>query len=382
MKFSKNILYLFYLVLLLSNCVQEFNPPSQGYDNLLVIEAFLSDSEDPFEVKLSRSTPIDTSAFIPESGASVRLSSDSGEEYALVESVDPGVYLYNGPIHAQIGKSYQIHVGTRNGNQYESSMVTMRETPEIDSVSFRFEEQASASLKGVQIYIDTHDPANNTWYYRWEWDEAWMFQTPYDSYLIWDNGQILPRDERINTCWKFGRSTSIDLSTTKNLSVDNISDYPLLYVSDQSDRLKLKYSINVKQYALSEESYNYWLELQKATESLGTLFDPQPTIVQGNIYNINDESDLVLGYFDASSVREKRIFITRGGLPPMRLPNYYAVCTDSIVSRGAIQEMEDQNWLLVSETTNEAGFPAYLMSYPWCIDCTLHGTNKRPDFWE
>ena len=110
MRFSTYILNLFYLVLLFSNCVQEFHPPSQGYENLLVFQAFLSDGDDPFEVTLSRSIPIDTSAFVAEPGATVSLSEISGEQYFLIESKVPGIYFYPGKINAQIGKSYQIHI--------------------------------------------------------------------------------------------------------------------------------------------------------------------------------------------------------------------------------------------------------------------------------
>ncbi len=383
MKFSKYILNLFYLALLFSNCVQEFDPPSQGYENLLVVEAFLSDGDEPFEIKLSRSTPIDTTAFIPESRATVSLSGDLGEEYVLVESNSPGIYVYNGSINVQIGSSYQIHIQTGNGSKYESSSVTMRDTPEIDSVSYIYEDRSYAAKQGVQIYVHTHDASNSTWYYRWEWDESWMFRTPYDSYLYWENGQILLRDERINECWKFGKSTSIELSTSKNLTEDRISDYPLIFVTNQTDRLKVKYSVNVKQYALSEESYNYWMELQKVTENLGSLFDPQPSIVHGNIYNINDDTEVVLGYFDASSIREERIFIKSRELPPMRIPNQYEQCTDSIVSRLEVEGMVNESWGLVTETTDPiTGFPAFLMTLPWCYDCRKFGTNIKPDFWE
>ncbi len=382
MKFSTHIINLFYLVLLFSNCVQEFNPPSQGYENVLVIEAFLTDGEEAFEVKLSRSIPIDTSGFIPERGAAVSLSDDSGEKFILVESSDPGVYFSQGKINPQIGKSYQIHVQTKNGNQYESASVRMRNTPEIDSISFKYEERPTAGLKGVQIFINTHDPANETWYYRWEWDESWMFRTPYDSYLIWEEGEIKIRDERVHTCWKFGRSTSIEIATTKNLNTDRVNEYPLNYVATNTDRLQIKYSINVKQYSLSEESYNYWLELQKATESLGSLFDPQPSIIYGNIYNINDASELVLGYFDASSVREQRIYVTGKDIPPTRFPNNYSHCIDSIVSPRMVAEMVEGLWWLVEETENEAGFPAFLMSSLPCIDCTIYGTNIKPDYWD
>ena len=382
MKFSIYISKLFYLILIFSNCVQEFDPPSQGYENLLVVEAFLSDGDTPFEVKLSRSMPIDTTAFIPESGAQISLSNDAGELYNLAESQEPGIYVYNGLLNPQIRKSYQIHISTQNGNQYESSAVTMRKTPEIDDVSFRYEEKPSAGKEGVQIYVNTHDANNDTWYYRWGWDATWIFQMPYDSYLLWEDGQIKLREYRINNCFKYDRSTSIDISTSKNLTEDQISDFPLLYVSTESDRLNLKYSLNVKQYALSEEAYNYWKELQKVTENLGTLFDPQPSIVKGNIYNVNDENEVVLGYFDASSVSEKRIFINYKDLPPTRFPNNFSHCTDSIVSPGQVPAMVDTNWWMVTETVNEAGFPAFLMSSLPCIDCRLYGSITIPDYWE
>ncbi len=384
MKFSKYILNLFYLALLFSNCVQEFDPPAQGYENVLVVEAFLSDGQEPFEVKLSRSIPIDTSAFIPESGATVSLSADLGEEYVLVESDHPGIYVYNGLVNVQIGNAYQIHIQTINGNKYESSSVTMRDTPDIDSVSYEYENRSYDAKQGVQIYVHTHDVSNSTWYYRWEWDESWIFRSKYDSYLYWENEEIKLRDERIHECWKFGKSTSIELSTSKNLTEDRISDNPLLFITNQTDKLKVKYSVNVKQYSLSEESYNYWMELQKVTENLGSLFDPQPSIVQGNIYNINDDTELVLGYFDASAVREQRIFINRKELPPiMRFPDLYAQCMDSIVSERQIPEMVNQRWGLVTETTDPiTGFPAFSMAPPWCYDCTKFGTNVKPDFWE
>lgn len=372
------------MILLFSNCVQEFDPPAQGYQNLLVVDAFLSDSEDPFEVRLSRSFPIDTLAFIPEAGAVVSLFNDSGEIFNLVESDATGVYVFNGNINAQVGRSYTLQIQTRNGNQYASSSVTMIETPDIDSVTFKLEERPTAGLNGVQIYVNTHDPNNTTWYYRWDWDEAWEFRMPYNSYLIWEDQQIKTRDEQISRCWKFGRSTSIDISTSKILTEDRISNYPLTYVSTETDRLGIKYSIRVKQFALSEKSYNFWKEMQRVSENLGTLFDPQPSIIRGNIKNIEDESEVVLGYFQTATVSEQRIFIRRTEIHNTRIPNYFSNCMDSLVGAGLIPAMVEDNWMLVQEEVPESGFPipSYLMSTKSCIDCRLFGTNKKPEYWD
>ncbi len=381
MKFFINILSLFYILLLFSNCIREFDPPSQGFQNLLVVEAFLSDSDEQFEVKLSRSTPIDTTAIIPESGANVSISNESGEQYLLQESSNKGVYFYPGAIDTQIGKSYQIHIQTGNGNMYESSPVTMRETPEIDSVTFRFEPKPAAGLEGVQIYVNTHDPANATQFYRWDWKATWQFRTAYNTLVYWDEGEIKRLEEQIYLCWSSDNSTTIELFNSNNLAEDIVADYPLLYVDTNSDRLKSKYSINVKQYALSEESYNYWRELQKATESLGTLFDPQPTIIKGNIYNIVDDGELVLGYFDVASVSEERIFIKRSDLPLTRFRNRFN-CADSIVSRGSVGAMLGDDWWLVEEVVFPPPTTYLFADGRYCADCTLYGTNKEPDFWQ
>lgn len=380
MKLSTNI-YLFLLVIVFfSNCVTEFNPPSKGYENLLAVDALLTDDEDGIKVTLSRSTPIDTNAYLPENGANVQLLSGSGETYQLHQVGDGGEYT-NQEIDARVGESYRISIQTRDGKKYESDDVVMINTPEIDSVTFQYEERPAAFLEGIQIYTNTHDPNNNTWFYRWEWEESWEFHMPYDSYLIWKDNQIKEREKRVYKCWKFGESTSIDIASTKRLTQDRIHNFPLLYVSTESDRLSQRYSLLVKQYALSEDSYNYWKELQKVTENLGTLFDPQPSIVFGNIRNVNDPNEIVLGYFDAATVSKQRIFIRRYELPGISLPNRFQFCADSIVSEYQIPTMYGQGWVLVLETVTPTGFPAFLMSTLRCVDCTLYGTNEKPEYW-
>jgi len=371
------------IALLYTDCISEFEPPSQGFEDLLVVEAFLTNNDEPFQVSLSRSTPIDTSGFIPESGAIVRLLNADGESYDLYEN-GPGNYQTFSIVNPLAGQEYKLRIMTSSGNMYESDFVEMRETPEIDSVSFAYEERPGAGSEGAQIFVNTHDPNNDTWYYRWEYEEDWIFYTPYYSQVIWNNGEIINQTENINQCWLSNKSTNVNIKTSTSLSQDIISEHPVLYVTNQTDRLAIKYSINVKQYSLSEASYNYWKELEKVTENLGTLFDPQPATVIGNIYNVNDESEIVLGYFDASSVTEGRLFITRSDLPRLRFPNVYGYCTDTVVSNTAlVAELSVLGYNLYYNEINEFGGMDYYLANAWsCIDCTVRGTNVEPDFWK
>ncbi|MDZ7607897.1 MAG: DUF4249 domain-containing protein [Cyclobacteriaceae bacterium] len=348
MENRKVYFYIILLMILYSNCVEEFEPSRQGYENLLVVDAFLSGGSEPFEVLLSRSVPIDTNTFLPERNANIRLESGSGESHDLFE-IKPGVYNSYDLIQGQVGETYRLHINTWDGKQYASDPVVMRETPPMDEVGFDYEKRPWAGVDGVQIYVNTHDPENKTHYYRWEWDETWIFYTPFDSNIIYENGAIVPRTENINTCWKNGKSSSIDIFSTKSLNEDKVAKFPLLFVSNETDRIRWRYSINVRQYSLSEASYNYWKELQKNTENLGTLFDPQPSAVVGNIHNTADDKEVVIGYFDASSVEEQRIFITRSDMPDSGFPNYYNMCTDSVVQRNMIPQMMLYGYMLINE---------------------------------
>ncbi|NJN28479.1 MAG: DUF4249 domain-containing protein [Cyclobacteriaceae bacterium] len=111
MSYHKIYSYLLLIVALSGGCVQEFDPPAQGYENLLVVEAFLSNEDEPFEVRLSRSVPIDTSAFVPESGAQITLSERDGATFVLSEK-RTGVYQSSGMIAAQAGRTYQLQIKT------------------------------------------------------------------------------------------------------------------------------------------------------------------------------------------------------------------------------------------------------------------------------
>jgi hypothetical protein len=64
----------------------------------------------------------------------------------------------------------------------------------------------------------------------------------------------------------------------------------------------------VKQTALSKEIYNYWKKLKEANEEAGSMYDKVPSQIFGNIKCCNGKEQ-ALGYFTASAVRAKRIFI-------------------------------------------------------------------------
>jgi hypothetical protein len=361
--------------------VERYYLPESGNGGALVVEALIRNGNQQMDVRLSRTIPLDAYNSKPESNANVWIIDQKGLEIPLHETKS-GVYEFPESAKFQIGDSYQIQIQTNKGDQYLSDFVELRATPPIDSVTWQYEEKPLYGLKGLQVYLNAHDETNKTKYYRWHYTETWLYHTPYKARIYWEDNQLKKLTENLNTCWKITESTSIQLGNTTLLDKDIIYNYPLLYIDNTSNRLREKYSLNVQQYSLSEESYQYWKELNKFTEEMGTLFDPLPYAPKGNIRNMDDEDEVVIGFFDACQVQEKRIFITNLELPYFKIENPYMGCTDTLVSYRNIPQMILDGYMLVKDFQVVPGMIVYIMAVPFCVDCTLLGTNEEPAYWE
>ncbi len=389
MRFSYlNIVVIVILGLVVLRCIEPFDPPKEDFQDLLVIEGLITDEAKPHQITISRTFPIDTLLKIPVNGASASIVDDLGNKYGL-QPVGDGKYETSWPeFQGQPGRTYQLLVTTSLGDMIQSDPVVMKKVPEIDSVSWEISTRLlddGTVTDGVQIYVSTHDPDNETRNYRWQYIETWEFNTPYPTYYKWSGNQIVVRDENISKCWTNNSSDEILIGSSGNLSDDIISLYPLVYISaNASNRLRIKYSILVRQYALSDEAWFYWKQMKKMNQEMGNLFAPQPTAVQGNLHNVTRPQIPVIGYFDASGVKEKRIFISSHDLDGMKVYSGYDYCPVDSLRLADISKYPFKNSRNPMYTyLNEMGFVAgYLMSTIQCTDCTLRGENVKPDFWE
>ena len=138
----------------------------------------------------------------------------------------------------------------------------------------------------------------------------------------------------------------------------------------------------------------YWDQLRKNTENIGTLFDPLPTQLTGNVRCLNDENELALGYVGAHNLEQQRIFITRSELPrTWRVSNGYEACVppDTLFlykpAPGPSPEDKIQSAfaggqvLPIDRVYGPAGIIGYTNKSRDCIDCRTRGTAVKPSFW-
>jgi hypothetical protein len=246
----------------------------------------------------------------------------------------------------------------------------MRTVPRIDSLYYEKvviseRNEYSGAKEGSQVYLNALDPQGLCKFYRWDYSETWKFRLPY----------MVPN----NTCWITNNSNEINIKSTSVLTEDRISRFPLKFISNETDRLAVRYSILVNQYSLNEDEYIYWEKLQSISEEVGSLYDITPSSIPGNIFCIEDPAEQVLGYFSVSAKTSKRIYIDDNF---SGLINYYSTCPyDTIYGTGAIPNLNSAVWVIEE---NLYAMPPYriLTEQKYCADCTTRGTTTMPAFWE
>jgi len=380
-----------WVVLFLAACKKPFNLPAQLSDNskFLVIEGVISSNDSTF-IRLSRTKKVDTlKTIIPESGAHVSVESDANGSYALTE-LKTGTYAV-GPLNLDASRKYRLRVKTADGKEYASDFVAVKNAPPIDTIGF------TAKAAGVQIYVNAHDDANATRYYRWDYTEDWQFHTKYRSaYKTNGIDSIKPRrlDQQVYDCFGHDESNNVTIASTAKLSKDLVYQAPITVVPANSEKIETKYCISVKQYALTADAYNFWENLQKNTEKLGSIFDVLPSETESNFHCISNPAELVVGYLSVGNVAFKRVFITPSQLLASYSPQYPCYCEidTAFFSPGPTQKsalilVPDNSpyipLIALYPVPDVLGVPyAFTYSTILCVDCTIRGTKRQPPFWK
>ena len=350
-------------------------------ESYLVIEGVLNAGNGPTSLFLSRTFKLDDTAVLrTERNAMVTVE---GKDNTTRQLVMTGDGMYTSPnLNLVLNQEYRLRIVTTAGKEYLSDYVMARQTPPIDDITFH------QSDKGVQIHVTTHDNGSGTRYYLWSYDETWEIRTYFFSkykYVL-ANDTVLPRSptEDVSTCWKYGSSHDILIGTSTAYEIDTIPEAPVRFIGNGDEKLAVRYSILVKQTALDKKGYEFYELMKKNTESIGTIFDPQPSQVKGNIHSVSDPNEQVIGNITVTSIEEKRIFIEAADLDRWRFTQF---CTTDTVANDpdSIYKAYGTGWDVydaIFSRTQPGVIEAYKFSIRSCVDCTKRGGDlSRPSYW-
>ncbi len=379
MKYNPTLIFCFACFIINTGCKRQFEPPELkvNYNYLVVDGVMLNSPDSSTTFVLSRTRKLsDTVLNIPETNAVVNIEGSAGENFQLNE-VSAGNYRING-LTLNTTSTYRLKIATASGGQYLSDFVEVKQTPQIDSLNYK-------QPGDLTIYVNAHDAANATKYYRWDYVETVQYNAQNQSEIGVNNGLMYFRDStnQIYKCWHITNSTDILIGSTAALIEDVVNQFPIITIPQNSEKVGIRYSILVKQYAITQEAYFYYQILKKNTEQQGSIFDVQPSQLRGNIHSVNNPGETVIGFITASNVSQQRIFIRNDELTNWMRLNPQGICD-------AIFLPTNPNNYLIYTYPDPDYVPWYftgmgtilVVTKKPCVDCREQGgTNIKPAYW-
>jgi len=396
----------------LNSCIEDFTPDIENDTGLLVVEGLITDAPGPYEVRLSRSAPLETFELIvePEAGARVSIIDGDGNETFLAEDgTEPGLYATDpNAVRGEVGQTYELLIETRNGRRYRSRPETILPVPEIAELYFEVEEKRmivqdsegdfrEEIRNGIQVYIDLSSSSNEATKLRWDWEETYEIRE-------FDIRNDISSDARVDvlpeinpddpyppflppadTCFVTNPSFFYLNVAQVESAQRQLNRHPIEFIF-QRNKLGVKYSILVKQLSLTDSAHRYWNLVNEQIEADGFLFGPTPAQIEGNLFSESSVDEEVLGYFGASGQQERRLVIDAAELPEDL--DMFDVCNEKKISPATAEMIEEIR--LGFPPCFNACLPISVYELMMereligsCFDCTksgLENTSERPDF--
>jgi len=216
--------------------------------------------------------------------------------------------------------------------------------------------------------------------------------------------EIVPREEESRVCYNTVEANTIEQFSTRGSTVDNVEGFQVQFLGRDNFIISHRYSILVRQYVQSPEAYAYYEALRQFSGSESLFSQVQPGELPANVSRDDGTQEEILGWVEAVSVSEQRLFFNYDDLfPGEELPEYPFNCRllsvpESHVSYCAFDTRDESCPQSVIESVDQ-GLISYYAPYDEnlvpvsscpgphvhtpiiCGDCRLLGSNEVPEFW-
>lgn len=352
---SKQIIFMLLLVALgLMHCVDPVEFDAQDAENILVVDGWISESVDTHYLRLSRSGPLDKRVYAAEPNAQVTIFAEDGTS-ANYQEIEDGLYMLPPQnFVGEIGGSYYIDITLTDGQRYRSRPEIIPEPVYMDPMSFTVGiEEYTSNNGGVLRRTFVEASVNLTLpeidkgpFLRW---------TVNDIYVVTEK-KCDPR-QNIKDCYIYPPNVAPDINLFSGTNFAAGSAYSQAIAQRGIDfAFGQQYSISAFQFNHTKAAMDYWTKINQVSAQSGSIFDVQPAPIEGNIYNLEDDDELVFGYFSAVTLDTAHVFITSDDVADVKPVTPYC-------------GPEELAWWLAPEG---------------CCNCLRLANSylERPDFWD
>ncbi|HEY0739985.1 MAG TPA: DUF4249 domain-containing protein [Chryseosolibacter sp.] len=345
MKFARLFVILFVLS---DSCIERFELPDREMNPILVVDGLITNEPGPYYISLYYSHVLNKIVRNPEpvGNATINIFDDQGNSETLMETVKGGEYFTSATgIRGTLGRKYHITITTSDGKQYATAPQVMIEPGEITNLRYQVfpnsinRDDVFKPQHTVKFFIDARASSELSNYFRWRWTSTYEIKNLPEGRTKWISSRprptivpdppacsgvrVRPGSVQLEVfapctccyCWVTTTSRNVVLSNNKFLTTQEFEDVLVATIPVDKRPFDYRFHMKVEQLALSEQAYRYWRLVQSQEENQQSLFVPNVIRMQGNVFNIAEPEEVVLGLFSASGVTSKTMFIEQRSIP-------------------------------------------------------------------
>ncbi len=304
-----HVFYSVFTILLLTSCRDPIDLTFVAEDVKLVVDGHITNVRQRHEIRVSYSSGFtDDGVFVfnPVTDATVRIEDDLGQVIPLTH-FSAGRYLTE-VFKASADRQYRAVVITENG-RFSSTFQHLPEYKETASVTYELAEREVLSgnrivnQKGIGIYAHL-SKVDAPVFYHWQ-------QRHYYVYEALRYAEIIdPIGNRFCFVRDFDR---IQLDIAQKVPGGSPGLVELDFFKPSGGKTWHEYAVEVVQLITNSESFEFWEQIQRQTQNVGSLFDPSPSTILGNI--TDEEGNGVLGFFGVYNQSSDYVFFNNCELP-------------------------------------------------------------------
>lgn len=337
-------------------------------------------------IDVSTSSPVGAPKYIPVTGCTVAIIDSNGVSYAATDKKNGKYEVIIPPAALVPGVSFKVDILVPGGTHIVSDYDRIHECPDLGDVYYELEvvptENPRIPAQGIQFFADLDAENVSTRNFMWEVTETWEEHAalPIEWYYDGKLHHILPPSDSLTYCWHTNTKKNVFTLSTNSLSQNKYRRFKLNLVDNySSQRLVYGYSLLVRQFALSDAAFDYWNKIQNNSNDQGGLYEKQPMVVKGNLHNLSNPDQQILGFFGAGDVKSKSIFVK--DVEDMEIMFDPGCTADGLIPRrGGLKGIPTSFYPAYLWATL-TGYSLILLENS-CYDCRLGGGDTiKPAYW-
>ncbi|MBR4826408.1 MAG: DUF4249 family protein [Bacteroidales bacterium] len=369
--------FVFYILFALSAaaCIYPYDAelPSDTPKRLVVSGDILIGEQSPIDLSYVRplSATFNIDGALPE--GSVRVENDKGQ-FFLGRPGKNGRFTVDTRL-AREDALYRLVVKLKDGREYNTPWTGVNAAPVIEDLSYDYDET------NVHIYctLDGRDSIRN---FRWDYEEVWEYHADFiPDFVYTGRGQYLsiPKYKNYYYCWDQNSSIEPLIASAEDLTVNRVEHNNFITIGRTDNKMSYLYSVNLTVTGLSHSARVYLEHIRDFSTLTGDLFSPTPSEMRGNIYNVSDPKEPVVGFVSVCKRATRRLFIEASGIHISTVNPDHLLFIPEPNEYGWI----DYDWYFEknSPVREEMG-TGILWAPKRCVDCRVRGgTKNKPEWW-